>query len=121
MKNGRITRSDIRNFTSYINQMDEGELIIAFYNLQALRKKYGGVIINKDYQVLNQIIQWRAFCVIGNSKPKKIPFWMLPDFSKQELDSFIRDSDENMCDVILRKVNEISKKRFKHVKRHLQS
>ena len=35
MLNGRITRSDIRNFTAYINQMDEDGLICAFYNLQA--------------------------------------------------------------------------------------
>ena len=109
MLNGRITRSDIRNFTAYINQMDEDGLICAFYNLQALRKKYGGVIIDKDYQVLNQIIQWRAFCVIGNPNPKSTPFWMPPDFSTRDLEDFMRKNEDNMWELILHRLNKILK------------
>lgn len=118
MLNGRITRSDIRNFTAYINQMDEDGLICAFYNLQALRKKYGGVIIDKDYQVLNQIIQWRAFCVIGNPNPKSTPFWMPPDFSTRDLEDFMRKNEDNMWELILHRLNKIYKNIRKKRKKH---
>ena len=68
-------------------------MIQAYYDLQALRKKNGGFVGDKDYHKLNRIIQWKAFSIIGKPCKKRKPIWILEDEGKEEETETITEAD----------------------------
>lgn len=77
MVNGRVTEKDVHNFTGYISQMGEEQVVEAFHELQGLSDKNGGPVNHEDCRTLNRIVQKRAFYLTGLWKPVKWePSWL---------------------------------------------